>query len=110
MAIDFSKMNDPEWQAKVRAEADAKQALQEEREAKLRQAVHTGLDQYESLSEKERSLINSVRYRLNTFGLVSEAQEKWLMEIAARIDPAKDAQPAQGKGLLGRFRPKTPGM
>ncbi len=110
MAIDFNKLNDPEWRAKVRAEEDAKQALLKEREDKLRQAVHTGLDQYERLSEKERSLIDSVRYRLNTFGLVSEAQEKWLMEIAARVDPSKEEQPSQAKGLLGRLRPKSPGM
>lgn len=82
--VDFAKLRDPEWQAKFRAEQEAEQARIEARDKMLRAAVELGLQRDEHLNEKERSLVRNCRMRLNTFGSVTEAQEKWLLDIAAR--------------------------
>lgn len=82
--VDFAKLRDPEWQAKFRAEQAAEQDRIEARDKKLRAAVELGLQRDEHLNEKERSLVRNCRMRLNTFGSVTEPQEKWLLDIAAR--------------------------
>jgi hypothetical protein len=83
--VDFAKLRDPEWQAKHRAEREAEQAKLEAHEKKLRAAVELGLQVDESLTEAERSLVRNCRMRLNTFQHVTEKQEKWLLDIAARM-------------------------
>jgi hypothetical protein len=83
--VDFSKLNDPAWREARRLEREAAEAKQEAHDKKLRAAVELGLMLDESLNEKERSLVRNCRMRLNTFQAVTEAQEKWLLDIAARM-------------------------
>lgn len=85
MAIDFAKLLDPAYQAELRAEREAEQAKREAHDKKLRHALDCCLDHYETLTSKEQSFVASVRGRLNVFG-VSEAQEKWLLDIEHRIN------------------------
>lgn len=82
--VDFSKLLDPEWQASARKEREEAQSLHEAHERKLRAAVELCLIVSESLHESERSLVRNCRMRLNSFQAVSEKQEKWLLDIAAR--------------------------
>lgn len=104
--LDFSKLLDPEWQALVRAEREAEEAQREARETLLRRAIDVCLDGYEDeLSEQERSLVRSVRHKLNTFGIPSQPQERWLLDIAERLQPGF-RNPADA----GRAGLKSPGF
>lgn len=85
MAIDFSKLNDPAWQAQVRKEREEREAKQEAHDNMLRAAVNTCAASEDSLSDKECSLVRSCRARLNTFQPLTEPQEKWLLDIAKRV-------------------------
>lgn len=82
--VDFTKLNDPVWREARRLEREAEEAKREAHDKKLRAAVELGLQRDEHLTEKERSLVRNCRMRLNTFGTVTEPQEKWLLDIAAR--------------------------
>ena len=83
--LDFEKLRDPAWQEKVRKEREEESARLEAHEKALRDLVHRCDQYWETLQAKDRSLVNSVRHKLNTFGIVSEAQEKWLRDIAGRL-------------------------
>lgn len=83
--IDFKKLNDPEWQAKVRAEREKEEAEREAIEKRHREAVDTCMEAYDSLSEKERSLVRNCRTRLNTYLMLSDPQVKWLLDIESRV-------------------------
>lgn len=83
--VDFKKLNDPVWRAEVRAKEDARQALEEARDAKLRTMINTCRDHFEELSSSERSLVLSCHTRLATFDVISEKQEIWLTDIAKRF-------------------------
>lgn len=85
MPLDFKKLMDPEWSAKVRRELEAEQAKAQERDKMLRDYVDTALDHYEQLTERERDFVRSCRTRLNTYVSLSEPQEKWMRDIAARF-------------------------
>lgn len=85
--IDFEKLRDPAWQEECRKKREAEEAAATAKERQLRAAVRVCLDSVDSLSDKERSLVNSVNGRLNSFLLVSEKQEKWFLDIASRFSP-----------------------
>jgi hypothetical protein len=82
--VDFAKLRDPEWQAKVRQEREAEEAQREAHDKKLRAAVELCMMKSEDLAENERSLVRNCRMRLNTYQAVSEKQEKWLLDVALR--------------------------
>lgn len=48
-------------------------------------ALHTCEAANAELTEKERGLVQSCRTRVDTFRLLSDAQEKWLLDIARRV-------------------------
>lgn len=83
--VDFAKMLDPEWQAQRRLEREKEEVLREAHDKKLRAAVELCLIVCEGLPANERSLVRNCRMRLNTYVTVSAAQEKWLLDIAARV-------------------------
>lgn len=84
--LDFTKLNDPEWQAEVRAEEQAKQAIVEAHDKVLRDVLSLLRDRdvYDTLPQNERSLVNSCSSRVYAYTALSEAQEKWLFDIARR--------------------------
>ncbi|MBK3780408.1 hypothetical protein G3A43_09175 [Paraburkholderia aspalathi] len=83
--VDFKKLMDPAHQEQMRIEREAEQARAEEHEKKLRGWLNTVDEHVEELAEKERSFIRNCRFRLNSFLLLSEPQEKWLKDIAAKF-------------------------
>jgi hypothetical protein len=84
MAIDFKKMMDPEFQAQVRREQEEAAARAKAHEEKLRGWLNTALAQLEELPQRERGFVRSCQHHLNTSGVLTEPQEKWLSDIAAR--------------------------
>jgi len=87
--IDFSKLMDPEHQAKVRREQEAAAAAAQALEEKHRSWLRVLVDKDEQLSSRERSFIRSCEYRLNTGVPLSEPQEKWLCDLAARFSSSE---------------------
>lgn len=104
--IDFEKLRDPAWQEEYRKKREAEEAAATAKERQLRAAIRICLDSVDSLSDKERSLVNSTNSRLNSFLLVSEKQEKWLLDIASRFTPeAVSQQPvASAPAASPKFR------
>jgi hypothetical protein len=94
--VDFSKLRDPEWQAQARREREEAEALREAHDKKLKAAVELCLIASESLAENERSLVRNCRMRLNTYQAVSDKQEKWLLDIAAKLRSSVVARFAGG--------------
>ncbi len=84
--IDFTKLNDPEYKAKLKAERDAEDAKQEALDKEISEKLSVLEEHIEQLSDKERSFFRSVRRR---YGL-SGPQKKWLDDIAARFHPNTD--------------------
>lgn len=84
--LDFKKLTDPAFIEQSRLEREAEDRAREAHEKRLRDMVEACL-QDERLTEKEASLARSVRMRLNMYLLPSEAQEKWLTDIARRLAP-----------------------
>ncbi len=95
MPLDFSKLNDPAWKEKMRLEREAEDAAREALELKLREALDVCLAELETLAENERSLVRNCRTRLNTYLLPSEKQQKWLLDIAARLAAQNDSKEAR---------------
>lgn len=95
--VDFSKMLDPEWQAQRRREREEDEARRDAHDKKLRAAVELCLMVVEDLAENERSLIRNCRMRLNTYQVVSDKQEKWLLDIATRVRTETVARYASGQ-------------
>lgn len=85
MAIDFARLNDPAVRAQVRAEREEQERKQAAKDAEIKALLEKCLDVYEQLEERERSFILSCRTRIYTYLPLSEAQEKWLRDIAARL-------------------------
>ncbi|KVP75257.1 hypothetical protein WJ96_05735 [Burkholderia ubonensis] len=83
--IDFKKLNDPKWQAQVRKEREEREAKAEAHEKMLRRELNLCLEADETLAQNERSLVRNCQHRLNTGALLSEPQEKWLLDIAKRV-------------------------
>lgn len=83
--LDFKALRDPEVQARLRAEREEDERKREEKDKELQGMLDRCLDAYEGLSERERSFIRSCRTRMGTYLPLSEAQEKWLRGIAARL-------------------------
>src|SRR5690606_6203923 len=88
MPIDFKKLNDPEFRAKVRAEEEARAAA----ERRIDQMVEAlDLLTYDSqdeapnpLSEKETQFVRSLRVKRMQFFPTSEKQLAWLESLHAR--------------------------
>lgn len=85
MPIDFEKLRDPEYQAQMRKQREEEERQREAKDKEIRGLVDKCMDAYDSLSEREQSFIRSCRTRINTYLLLSEAQEKWLRDIAGRL-------------------------
>lgn len=85
MPIDFNKLRDPSYQAQARKEREEAEAYVEARNKKLRAAVNVCQEAGDMLAEKEQSLARSCHTRLCTYAEVTEAQEKWLLDIAKRV-------------------------
>lgn len=80
--IDFAKLSDPEWQAQARKESEEAAAKAQAHEKMLRRELDICLEAYETLTETERSLVRNCQSRLNSYQLLSQKQEKWLLDIA----------------------------
>lgn len=87
--IEFKKLTDKEYQAKVRAEIQEEQSKLTEIRGKQDAVVSRLLAVIETLSDSERSLVRSCRFRLTTRDSLSDAQWKWVKDIDARIGSGK---------------------
>ena len=83
--IDFKALRDREVQARLRAERDEEDRRREEKDNDISAILNKCLAHYETLSERERSLVSSCRSRVSTYLQLSDAQEKWLRDIASRV-------------------------
>jgi hypothetical protein len=90
--VDFTKLNDPAWREKMRLEREAEQAKAAAHEKVLRRALNVCLEACETLPSNERSLVRNCQQRLNTYLPLSEKQEKWLLDIAARVRKELDVK------------------
>lgn len=84
--VDFAKLMDPEWQAQRRVEREEEERVAQEQEGRVRAAIqllYHGDGVYDKLTEKEQGLVRSCRAAYVT----TPAQEKWLLDIAARHAP-----------------------
>ncbi len=86
MPIDFSKLNDPVFREQIRKEREEAEEKQAKKDAELQGHLNKCLDAYESLPERERSFILSCRTCISTHRQLSDAQDKWLRDISARLD------------------------
>ncbi|KVP75258.1 hypothetical protein WJ96_05740 [Burkholderia ubonensis] len=79
----FKKMDDPQVQARIRSE----EAQQLAHGNTLRVAVEAceAAAALGDLTDKERGLVQSCRERFNAGRPLTEAQEKWLLDIARRV-------------------------
>lgn len=84
--VDFAKLRDPVYRAEMAARREAEEAIQEAKDAKIREAIDTCLkDEYmERLSSTERSFIRSCDMRVRTYSVLTEKQLKWLFDLAAK--------------------------
>ncbi|KWA84191.1 hypothetical protein WL29_22790 [Burkholderia ubonensis] len=85
MPIDFKKLSDPEWQAQARKEREEEAAKAQAHEKMLRRELDICLEAYETLTENERSLVRNCQSRLNSYLLLTQKQEKWLLDIARLV-------------------------
>ncbi|MBU9200130.1 hypothetical protein KTD31_01765 [Burkholderia multivorans] len=83
--IDFKKLNDPEWREQQRVAREAEQAAAEAHEKVLRRALNLCLEASDTLEQNERSLVRNCQYQLNRGTLLSEKQEKWLLDIEKKV-------------------------
>ncbi|HDR9105452.1 TPA: hypothetical protein QDB04_002293 [Burkholderia vietnamiensis] len=83
--IDFKKLNDPDWREQQRLACEAERAKAEAHEKVLRRALNLCLEASESLEQNERSLVRNCQYQLNRGALLSEKQEKWLLDIEKKV-------------------------
>ncbi len=88
--IDFTKLNDPEYKAKLKAERDAEDAKQEALDKEISEKLSVLEEHIEQLSDKEHSFFRSVRQRHLMWLDLSGPQKKWLDDIAARFHPNTD--------------------
>lgn len=85
MALDFNRLNDPAVQAEMRARRVEEERVQAAKDDELKGLLEKCVDSLEQLPERERNFIRSCRSRLLTYLQLSEAQERWLRDIAARL-------------------------
>lgn len=83
--FDFTKLNDPEWQAQARKEREEQEAKAAAHQKVLRSALNVCFIVVEALAQNERSLVRNCEARLNRYELLSDKQEKWLLDIADRV-------------------------
>ena len=84
MAIDFSKLNDPVLMAERQAQREKESQELEEKDQQIRDMLNRCLDKIEEAPERERSFLRSCQRRTSMHLTLSEAQEKWLRDIASR--------------------------
>lgn len=90
--VDFAKLNDPVWRAERKAEREAQEKIQEEKDRQLRSMLDLCDAQFEGLSPQERSLVRSIENARVCFSRPpSEAQMKWLGDIVRKIEAPKKA-------------------
>jgi hypothetical protein len=85
--LDFDKMRDPEFKAKMKAEREEEERKLEDQSRKQKEAVDLLEANESSLTNKERSFFYSVCFRVRGIGYITEPQEKWLFDIARRFKP-----------------------
>ena len=85
MAIDFAKLNDPVLAAERKARREKEEAEREAKDQEIRSLLNVCIDALDDLPERERSFIRSCQHRTSMFLLLSDAQEKWLRDIASRL-------------------------
>lgn len=105
--FNFTKLNDPEFKAKMKEKREAEQKASDELDKKINDALMVCEQSIETLEDKERSLVRSVRSRFNSIGIVSDAQLKWLYDIEKKLTEKLDEQrQATMGGLRGLMRRK----
>lgn len=85
MPIDFKKLLDPVHQEQASREREAREAEQEAKDRKVREAV-TLLHQqahYDGLTDMERQFVRSCRMSVSLFRPLTDKQERWLFDLAA---------------------------
>lgn len=86
MPIDFTKLSDPVYQAARKAEREEESRRYEAKQQEIKILLNQCLDAVETMPERERSFIRSCQRRISTYLPLSEAQEKWLRDIAAKLE------------------------
>ncbi len=86
MPIDFTKLSDPVWMAEAQEKRAQKEAALEEKEAKVKAALNLFSCEaaYSRLTEKEQAFIKSCEKLLRLLQPLTEKQEKWLFDLAAK--------------------------
>lgn len=82
MAIDFNKLNDPEWRAEQKRQREEDERKIEAETNALKAQVEKCMDNYDRLTAKEQSFVRSCRTRLNTWLTLTDPQKKWLADLA----------------------------
>lgn len=98
--IDFQKLNDPTYQAEVRREAAEAAAQEKVRAARLSSALALCLDG-DGCTDGEYAFLQSVKLSLSAGRTISAKQEKWLLDIEARVMPKTYVSVSHG--LRGYF-------
>ena len=85
MTLDFNRLSDPIVQAEMRAEREEQERVQAAKDEELKGLLEKCVDSLEQLPDRERNFIRTCRRRLLTYLQLSDAQERWLRDIAARL-------------------------
>lgn len=88
--VDFAKLRDPAFIARVRAESEARSQRQQEEENRIWAAVRalSDPDVEGQLADKERRFVSSCRSLVSQQRVLSERQLEWLFGLANRYAPA----------------------
>lgn len=82
--VNFAKLNDPVYRAKMKALREVDEAAAETHDKKIRDALNlfSGGERFGALSLKEQEFIDSCGKSVRGGRSLSEKQEKWLFDIA----------------------------
>lgn len=83
--VDFTKLNDPEHMARVRASIAADDERREELDAAVLRTLNLCRDHEHALNERERSFVRSARAAVNSYRSLTQPQMKWLGDIGERL-------------------------
>lgn len=92
--IDFKKLNDPAEQARIRAEDEKRAQALKAQDARIDAIVDALYDRYESLDDRERSFVSSVRFGWATFKMLSNKQISWLDDLHRKYVAADSLEEA----------------
>lgn len=90
-------------QAKIRR--DAEYAATEAEDKRLRAAIQVCRDHFEELPAKERDFIRSMETSFRHYTPPSEAQSKWLYDLASRYADPQVVSPASQGTIKGPTKP-----